>query len=102
MGRRMGVKHRTVKEALEFVSKHPTPSTVPIEMPVWELVSRQLFEAAHTVGGTAVSMKRSVAAQKIIFDRLAGKRRPGTHPATSKAKRELKVLDLTKFGDSHE
>lgn len=97
MGRRMGIKHRTVKEALEFVAKHPTPSRVPIEMPVWELIARQLFEASHTVGGSAVSMKRSVAAQKIIFDRLAGKRRPGTHPATTKTKRELKVLDLTKF-----
>lgn len=94
----MGIAHRTVKEALEYVSKHPVPTRVPIEMPVWELVSRQLFEAAHQVGGNAVSMKRSVAAQKIIFDRLAGKRRPGTHPATSKVKRELKVLDLTKFG----
>lgn len=102
MGRRMGVKHRTVKEALEYVSRHPTPSTVPIEMPVWELVARQLFEASHVVGGTAVSMKRSVAAQKIVFDRMAGKRRAGTHPAVAKTKRELNILDLTKFGESNE
>lgn len=99
MGRRMGVKHRTVKEALEFVAKHPEPARPPIEMPIWELVSRQLFEASHKVGGNAVAMKRSAVAQRIIFDRLAGKRKPGTHPATSKPKRELKVLDLTKFGN---
>lgn len=97
MGQRMGIKHRNVKEALEFVAKHPTPSRSPIEMPIWELVCRQLFEAAHGVGGTNTALKRSTTAQKIIFDRLAGKRKPGTHPAQSKAKRELKVLDLTKF-----
>ena len=98
----MGVKHKTVKEALEYVARHPEPSTIPIEMPVWELVARQLFEAANTVGGSAVSMKRSVAAQKIVFDRLAGKRKAGTHPAVAKTKRELKVLDLTKFGGADE
>lgn len=95
----MGIKHRTVKEALEFVAKHPEPSRVPIEMPVWELVSRQLFEAAHAVGGSAVTMKRTTTAQKIIFDRLAGKRKAGTHPAAGKAKRVLQQRDLTKFGD---
>lgn len=98
----MGVKHRTVKEALEFVSKHPVPDRVPIEMPVWELISRQLFEAAHVVNGNGVQMKRATAAQKIIFDRLAGKRKPGTHPATGKTERKLKVLDLTQFGAQHE
>jgi hypothetical protein len=94
----MGIKHRTVKEALEFVARHPQPDRPPIEMPVWELVSRQLFETANNVGGSAVQMKRTATAQKIIFDRLAGKRRPGTHPAASKGKRELKMVDLTKFG----
>lgn len=95
----MGLKHRTVKEALEYVARHPEPDRPPIEMPVWELISRQLFEAANKVGGNGVAMKRSVAAQKIIFDRLAGKRKAGTHPATAKGKRELKIRDLTKFGD---
>lgn len=95
----MGIKHRTVKEGLEFVAKHPEPSTVPIEMPVWELICRQLFDTAEQVGGTAVAMKRTATAQQIIFDRLAGKRKPGTHPATAKGKRELKIRDLTKFGD---
>lgn len=98
----MGIKHRTVKEALDFVQKHPVPDRVPIEMPVWELISRQLFEAAHVVGGSASTMKRTTTAQKIIFDRLAGKRKPGTHPAAAKAKRELKVRDLTKFGADDE
>ncbi len=95
----MGLKHKTVKEALEFVAKHPEPDRVPIEMPVWELISRHLFEQAHTVGGSAVTMKRTSTAQKIIFDRLAGKRKAGTHPATAKGARKLKVLDLTKFGE---
>lgn len=98
----MGIKHRTVKEALEYVARHPEPSRIPIEMPVWELIGRQLFEAANRVGGNGVAMKRSVAAQKIIFDRLAGKRKAGTHPAIAKGKRELKVLDLTKYGGSND
>lgn len=97
-----GVKHRTVKEALEYVSRHPVPNRVPIEMPVWELIARQLFEAASVVNGNGTQMKRATGAQKIIFDRLAGKRKPGTHPAQAKTKRELKVLDLTKFGDQDE
>ena len=95
----MGVKHRTVKEALEYVSRHPEPSTVPIEMPIWELISRQLFEKSEHVGGSAVQMKRTATAQKIIFDRLAGKRKPGTHPAAAKQKRELKIRDLTQYGN---
>lgn len=93
----MGIKHRTVKEALEFVAKHPEPSTAPIEMPIWELVSRQLFETANNIGGTAAQMRRTATAHKIIFDRLAGKRKPGTHPAASKSKRELQIRDLTKY-----
>lgn len=93
----MGIKHRTVKEALEYVARHPEPELPPIEMPVWELISRQLFEKANQVGGSAVQMKRTAAAHKIIFDRLAGKRKPGTHPAAAKGKRELKMVDLTKF-----
>lgn len=99
MGRHMGIKHRTVKEALEFVSRHPFADRPPIEMPVWELISRQLFEASHVVGGNTTTMKRTVAAQKMIFDRLAGKRKPGTHPASPRGKRELKMVDLTKYGE---
>lgn len=95
----MGIKHRSVKEALEYVARHPQAELPPIEMPVWELISRQLFETAHQVGGSAVVMKRTATAHKIIFDRLAGRRMPGTHPAQSKGKRELKLVDLTKFGD---
>lgn len=100
----MGVKHRTVKEALEFVARHPVPDpgTPPIELPVWELIARQLFEKANTVGGTAVGMKRTATAHKIIFDRLAGKRKPGTHPAAAKGRRELKMVDLTKFGEGNQ
>lgn len=93
----MGIRHRSVKEALEYVARHPEPELPPVEMPVWELISRQLYETAHNVGGTAVAMKRTATAQKIIFDRLGGKRRPGTEPAAAKVKRELQIRDLTKF-----
>jgi hypothetical protein len=98
----MGLAHKTVKEALEYVARHPEPSRPPIEMPTWELVARQLFQAANTIGGNGVTMKRSVGAQKIIFDRLAGKRKAGTHPAVPRTKRKLEVLDLTQFGAGNE
>jgi hypothetical protein len=94
----MGMKHKSVREALDYVARHPAPELAPVEMPVWELICRQLFETAHQVGGSAVQMRRTSTAHKIIFDRLAGKRKPGTHPAQAKQKRELKMVDLTKFG----
>lgn len=81
MGERMGVKSKTVQEALQFASRHPQPTTAPIDMPVWELVARQLFDKAYAVGGTKQVQKEANQAQKMIFDRLVGKRRTGTHPA---------------------
>ena len=91
----MGVKHKSVKEALDYVARHPVPAEQPIQMPVWELVARQLFDAAHIVGGTPKQLKRTSQAQKILLDRMVGRRRPGTHPAQVKAD-VLKVADFTK------
>lgn len=95
MGWGMGVKSKTVQEALQYVSRHPVSTTPPIDMPVWELVARQLFEKAYTVGGTKQAQKDANMAQKIIFDRLVGKRRTGTHPAV-RSQEKVEIADWTK------
>ena len=89
-------KHKTVYEALKYVSEHSTPSTEdPIQMPVHEAVARKLFTIANSpdprVRG---SEARATRAQKIILDRLVGRRAPGTAPAQSEAD-ELEFHDLT-------
>ncbi|GEP27956.1 hypothetical protein CLE01_25540 [Cryobacterium levicorallinum] len=56
---------------------------------------RKLFELANSpdkkVRG---SMARATKAQKIILDRLVGRRRPGTHPAQVQVD-AINFIDLT-------
>ena len=89
-------RSKTVQEALQFVADHPQQSvSATIDVPVWELVARQLFHVANSpdkrVRG---SMARATRAQKMIFDRLVGRRRPGTHPAQASTE-TLEFADLT-------
>lgn len=88
--------HVTVQQALQYVADHPVPAHDNLlELPVWELVSRELFEIANRpdvkVRG---SMVRATKAQRVIFDRLVGVRKPGTKPVSSKAE-EIEFVDLT-------
>lgn len=88
-------RHRGVREALQYVADHPDLRTAPIDTPVWELVSRILFEIANTPDAKVRgSMARATRAQKMISDRLVGTRRPGTHPAQAK-KQQVSFVDLT-------
>jgi hypothetical protein len=87
---------KSVQEALQYVSEHPQQSSADtIDLPVWELVCRQLFHVANSpdkrVRG---SMGRATAAQKMLLDRLVGRRRPGTHPAQSTTE-GIEFTDLT-------
>lgn len=89
-------KHRSVHDALKYVSEHSTPSTEDqIQMPVYEAVARKLFSIANSpdprVRG---SEARATRAQKIILDRLVGRRAPGTAPAQGESD-EIEFLDLT-------
>lgn len=91
----MGVKHRTIRDALRYVSEHPEPSTDPIDMPIWEHVCRGLFEMANNPdtkirGG----MARATKAQGMILDRMVGKRRAGTKPVSG-GRTQVAFLDLT-------
>ena len=88
-------KHKSVREALQYVADHPEMTTAPIDTPVWELVSRILFEIASKPDARVRgSMARATKAQKMISDRLVGTRRPGTHPAQAK-KQQVSFVDLT-------
>lgn len=89
------VKHKGIREALQYVADHPEPRALPIDMPVWELVSRLLFEIANTPDAKVRgSYTRATRAQKMITDRLVGTRRPGSHPASGHQK-QVVFRDLT-------
>lgn len=90
------MKQISVKQALQYVADHPEPSSdAPIEMPVWELASRALFEIANTPDARVRgSMSRASYAQRMILNRLVGTRPAGTHPATQQTE-EVEFVDLT-------
>lgn len=88
--------HTTVRQALQFVADHPAPATdVMLELPVWELISRTLYDIANNPDAKVRgSMARATRAQKVLFDRLVGTRRPGTNPVALKTE-EIEFVDLT-------
>jgi len=94
-------KWRGIKDALEFVPKHPEWSGGSrVESPVWESIARQLFDYANNPDSRVVgSVNKSVRAQKIILDRTTGTRRAGTHPA-QRANVKLNMVDLTGGGEN--
>ena len=86
----------TIRHALQHVADNPVVNTdMLLDVPAYELVSRTLFEIAN---GAQLDDRGSQAkaniARKLIFDRLVGKRRAGTHPATRKEV-ALQFRDLT-------
>lgn len=88
-------RHRGVREALRHVANNPEVTTAPIDTPVWELIARILFEIANSPNAAVRgSMTRATRAQKMITDRMVGKRRAGSHPAQAK-QHEVTFLDLT-------
>lgn len=90
------MKHVTVKQALQAVVDRPVMATDDLlQVKTHELISRALFEVANHPDATVPgSMTRANKARKLIMERLAGKRRPGSHPAT-KAPVTLTFVDLT-------
>jgi len=91
------VKNISVQQALQFVADHPVPATdVVLDLPVFELVARSLFEIANGPDARVRgSLARTTRAQRMILDRLVGRRAAGTHPATKKRGDEVEYVDLT-------
>lgn len=86
----------TIRQALQHVADHPMLETDElIQVPVWELVARELYEIANNPDAKVRgSMSRANTARKLIHERLVGRRRPGTRPA-SKAGIQVDYVDLT-------
>ena len=88
-------RHKTVREALQYVAENPDMKQDPIDTPVWELIARILYDIANSPDARVRgSMARATRAQRMISDRTVGTRRAGTHPAQA---REMTVMlkDLT-------
>lgn len=89
-------KSVTIKDALQRVADYPTVMTDEIiQLPVHELVCRTLFDIANRPDASQRgSMTRANKARKMILERLVGKRRAGSHPAT-RNEVPLEFHDLT-------
>ena len=86
----------TIKQALQYVADYPVMLTDEvIQVPVHELVCRTLFDIANNPDAAQRgSQTRANKARKMILDRLVGKRRAGSHPAT-RVQVEIEFIDLT-------
>jgi hypothetical protein len=93
----------TIKQSMQHVADNPmVDMDQMLELPAHELVCRTLFGIANGADLTdKPSQSRANVARKLIFDRLVGKRRAGTSPAT-RAHAGLEFHDLTTspIGDS--
>jgi hypothetical protein len=89
-------RHKRIADALQYVADHPVRSTdAPIDTPVYELVSRALFHIANSPDSSVRgSMAKANRAQKLILNRMVGRRRAGTHPAQAQSE-EIEFVDLT-------
>lgn len=90
------MKQVTVRQALQQVADYPHPiDDEVIQYPVHEMIARTLFDIANrpdqSVRG---SMARANKARRMILNRLVGKRRAGSHPAT-RNEVEVEFVDLT-------
>ena len=93
------MKSTTVKQALQYVADYPEPlDGVGIQMPAHEAIARILFDIANRPDASVRgSMTRANLARKLILDRLTGRRRAGTTPATN-VEVEVEFVDLTGGG----
>lgn len=90
------MKSITIKDALQRVADRPEMTTDElIQVPVHELVCRNLYEIANNPDASIRgAQQRANRARKMILDRLVGKRRAGSHPAT-RQETSIDFVDLT-------
>lgn len=90
------MKQVTIRQALQQVADNPVPiDDEVIQHRVHELVVRNLFEMANKPDANQRgSMAKANKARKMIMDRLVGKRRAGSHPAT-RTEVAIDFIDLT-------
>lgn len=92
----MGVRTMTIQQALQHVVNNPELDTDDLlQVPASELVCRTLFDIANSAQmKDRKSMARANTARTIIFHRLVGRRKTGTHPAR-KQQSAITFHDLT-------
>jgi len=90
------MKPVTIRQALQQVADYPVMVDDDLlTKPVYELVSRSLYDIANRPDANVRgSMARANKARKMILDRLVGKRRAGSHPATREVS-QIDFIDLT-------
>ena len=90
------MKKVTIRQALQQVADYPNLVDDDLtQMPVYEMVSRALYDIANRPDANVRgSMARANKARKMIMDRLVGKRRAGSHPATREVV-QVEFYDLT-------
>lgn len=75
----------TIKSAMQYVADNPVMRTDDmLGLPAHELVVRTLFEIANSPSESPGSKAAANAARGMIFNRMVGRRKPGSHPATHK------------------
>lgn len=86
----------TIRQALQQVADYPVMLDDDLlQKPAHELVARALYEIANNPNANERgSMARANKARKMIMDRLVGKRRAGSHPAT-RQEVSIDFVDLT-------
>ena len=93
----------SIRQALQHVADNPVLTTdVLLNVPVYEMVSRTLFEIANDPQvDSHRSLSRANVARGMILNRLVGRRPAGSHPATQ-VKTRIEFQDLTggMIGDS--
>lgn len=97
----MGV---SVSEALHKATSGDRSGKAPINEPVYMLIADTLFRIANSPDPKKRgSIRKATQAQKMILDRMVGKRLPGSNPAARKAV-EINFVDLTvaSIGGAHE
>lgn len=90
------MKNVSIRQALQHVAKHPELDTDEIiAVPCNILIAHTLFEIANggAVGQRGTLSKANVA-RKMIFERLEGRRKTGSHPATRKTE-TIDFVNLT-------
>jgi hypothetical protein len=90
------MKNVSIKQALQQVADYPQMVDDDLlGKPTYELVARSLFDIANRPDANVRgSMARANKARKLILDRMVGRRRPGSHPATREVQ-QLDFIDLT-------
>ena len=86
----------TIQQAMQHVADNPQIATDDLlDVKIHELVCRALFEIANAPkADERGSLTRANTARHMIFTRLVGRRRAGSHPAT-KQKIEVEFINLT-------